>query len=68
VTCATFHLRTLQLSEEFGYSDFKASKGQCTRFHNSHGLTLRQHTHIAQKLPSDVDDKVTSFQKFIIDL
>ena len=37
-------------------------------FMNQHDLCLRQRTHIAQKLPSDVEDKVMNFHKFVIDL
>ena len=46
---------------------FKASDGWCTRFFARSGLTLRQRTHIAQKLPKDVDFKVEEFHKFVID-
>ena len=35
---------------------------------NRHGLCIRQRTHIAQKLPKDVEDKVMNFHKFVIDL
>ena len=34
---------------------------------NRNGLVLRQRTHIAQKLPKDVDDKVDKFHRFVID-
>ena len=33
---------------------------------NRFGLTLRQRTHIAQKLPADVENKILSFQQFVI--
>lgn len=33
---------------------------------NRHGLSLRQRTHIAQKLPPDVENYVTSFHQFVI--
>ena len=46
---------------------FKATAGWCTRFMNRQGLSLRTKTHIGQKLPKDVEDKVLSFQKFVID-
>ena len=46
---------------------FKASAGWCTRFMRRKNLTLRQRTHIAQKLPKDVDDKLYQFLKFVID-
>ena len=45
---------------------FKASEGWCTRFMNRTGLVLRTKTHISQKLPKDVEDKVLNFQKFVI--
>ena len=47
-------------------SGFKASPGWCHRFMKRRELALPQKTHIAQKLPSDVDTKVENFQKFII--
>lgn len=33
-----------------------------------HDLCIRQRTHIAQKPPSDVEDKAMNFHKFLIDL
>ena len=35
---------------------------------NRHGFCLRQRTKIAQKLPKDLEEKIESFQKFIIKL
>uniref|UniRef100_K7GCQ4 HTH CENPB-type domain-containing protein n=1 Tax=Pelodiscus sinensis TaxID=13735 RepID=K7GCQ4_PELSI len=46
----------------------KASHGWGNRFMNSHGLSVRCWTTIAQKLPMDSDTKVLQFQKFIIKL
>ena len=46
---------------------FKASSGWCNRFMNRKGLVLRQKTHIAQKLPSDLDEKLTNFHSYVID-
>lgn len=68
VTRATIRFRAKQLAKESGYSDFKASSGWCTRFMCRHDLALRQKTHIAQRLPKDMDTKVDSFHKFVIDL
>ena len=45
---------------------FKASPGWCSQFMNLCGLALRQRTHIAQKLPKDVEDKIISFHQYII--
>ena len=46
---------------------FVASAGWCTRFMNRYGLSLYQHTQVAQTLPADLQYKVESFQKFVID-
>ena len=59
---------TSSLAKERGQSDFKASAGWCTRYMRRNNLVLRQKTHIAQKLPKDVDCKVDSFLKYVIDL
>ena len=48
--------------------DFKATNSWCTRFMNRYNLVLREKTKIAQKLPRESDDKITSFHKFVIDL
>lgn len=45
---------------------FKASAGWCNRFMRRNNLSIRQRTHIAQKLPKDLEIKVTSFQKFVL--
>ena len=46
--------------------DFKATVGWCNRFMNRKNLVIREKTKIAQKLPKDLDHKVSSFHKFII--
>lgn len=52
--------------EKYGIRDFKATAGWCTRFMNRCNLTLRQRTHIAQKLRVDLDEKITKFHRFVI--
>ena len=37
---------------------FKALLGWCSHFMNQCELILRQRTHIVQKLPKDVEDKI----------
>lgn len=68
ITRTNIRMRALQLSNDTKYniSNFKASAGWCTRFMNRFNLTLRQKTHIAQKLPSDLDEKVEKFHKFVM--
>ena len=46
--------------------NFVASAGWCTCFMNRNNLCLRQRTKISQKLPKDLEEKINSFQKFII--
>ena len=71
VTRTGIRLRALQMSKEEKYSSgklatFKASAGWCTRFMNRHALCLRQRTKISQKLPKDLEEKIDSFQRFVI--
>ena len=49
-------------------TDFKGSISWCSRFMKRYNLVLREKTKIAQKLPRELDDKITSFHKFVIDL
>ena len=71
LTRMAIRTRALQLSmDKDKYhitGKFVASAGWCTRFMNRNGLVLRQRTHIAQKLPKDLDDKVDKFHRFVID-
>ncbi|KAH1173359.1 hypothetical protein KIL84_017881 [Mauremys mutica] len=45
---------------------FKATVSWCTRFLERHSLVLRQKTRIAQKLPADLDGKVSLFHRYVI--
>ena len=45
---------------------FKASANWCTRFMRRNNLTIRQRTKISQKLPEELEEKIESFQRFII--
>ncbi|KAJ1086507.1 hypothetical protein NDU88_004529 [Pleurodeles waltl] len=45
---------------------FKATVSWCTRFFERHNLVLRQKTKIAQKLPADLEAKVNSFHRYVI--
>lgn len=46
--------------------DFKATASWCDRFMKRRDLVLRQKTKIAQKLPADLEEKIRSFQRYII--
>ena len=66
VTRLAIGARALQIAPKYNFPNFKASAGWCTRFMDQSGLTLRQKTHIAQKLPKDIDEKVHNFFAFVI--
>nr|XP_006825569.1 PREDICTED: RNA-binding protein 45-like [Saccoglossus kowalevskii] len=46
--------------------DFKASKGWAQRFCRHHSLVIRRHTSVAQRLPRDLEEKITAFHEFIV--
>ena len=65
VTQLAIRVKALELSRSGKYENtdgFKGSVGWCCRFMLRNNLTLRQRTHIAQKLPRDVDDNVMLFK------
>lgn len=47
-------------------NDFKASRNWVTRFLKRHGYSHRRRTHICQRLPEEYEEKLLSFQRFII--
>lgn len=49
-------------------ADFRASRGWCVRMMRRSGLSLRRRTSLAQKLPSDFAEKLTEFQRYVINL
>lgn len=54
------------IAKQMKIATFKASQGWCNRFFRRHNLSMRRRTHIAQRLPEDYEDKVTDFQRFVI--
>ncbi len=49
------------------FPDFQASKGWLQNFMRRNDLSLRAKTSLSQKLPADLEDKITSFHKFVKD-
>lgn len=49
-------------------NNFTATVSWCSRFMKRKNLVLRQKTKIAQKLPADLDEKITNFHKYVIEL
>lgn len=69
VTRTGLRLHAIKLAKEEKFSagnNFRASAGWCTRFMKRNGLSLRQRTKIAQKLPQDLEQKIILFQKYVI--
>ena len=54
--------RALQMNID----NFLVSSGWCTQFIKRNKLVLRQKTKISQRLPDDLEEKITSFQSFVI--
>ena len=48
--------------------NFSDTKNWCSRFMEGKNFVLRQKNKIAQKLPADLEDKITNFHKYIIGL
>lgn len=46
--------------------EFKASLGWCKRLMRRQGLSLRRRTTICQKLPNEFEEKLLSYQRYII--
>jgi hypothetical protein len=49
-----------------GETGFKASNGWLCKWMLRHGMSTRQKTTVAQKLPEDLEDKVLGFQRYVI--
>lgn len=73
ITRTAIRIRALNLMKmpEFAQKapkDFVASAGWCDRFMRRNNFTVRARTKLAQKLPSELEDKVEAFQRHVIRL
>jgi len=59
-------IKVKAVAAELQITGFLASNCWCTKFLRRKNLALRQKTKIAQKLPEDLDQKITSFYSFVI--
>ena len=59
-------IKAKAMAAELKLTGFLASNCWCTNFLRRKNLALRQKTKIAQKLPEDLDQKITNFQSFVI--
>uniref|UniRef100_A0ABM0M4J5 Pogo transposable element with KRAB domain-like n=1 Tax=Saccoglossus kowalevskii TaxID=10224 RepID=A0ABM0M4J5_SACKO len=46
---------------------FKSSAGWARRFLSRHSLSIRRRTSMAQRLPTELEDKITAFHDFIVE-
>lgn len=51
-----------------GIQNFKASNSWCTRFMIRQGFSLRRRTSVCQKLPPQFEEKLVSFQRYVMKL
>ena len=59
-------LHAKKTAQQMNINNFLVSSGWCTRFMKRNKLVLRQKTKISQRLPDDLEEKITSFQSFVI--
>ena len=57
----------LALTEE-KYPDFKASSGWMTRFMDRNNFSVRRHTSLSQKLPTDLEVRLAAFYRHLREL
>ena len=65
-------LKALEMAKDEKYGipagHFKAGNHWCQRFMKRNGLSLRQKTTLAQRLPEDYEEKIIRFHCFVINL
>ena len=66
VTCNMIIIKAKAMAAELQITGFLASNCWCRKFLRRKNLVFRQKTKIAQKLPEDLDQKITNFQSFAI--
>ena len=66
VTRNLIRLHAKKTAQQMNIDNFLVSSGWCTRFMKRNKLVLRQKTKISQQLPDDLEEKITSFQSFVI--
>ena len=59
-------IKAKAMATELQITGFLASNCWCTKFLRRKNFALRQKTKIAQKLPEDLDQKITNFHSFVI--
>ena len=66
VTRNLIRLHAKKTAQQMNIDNFLVSSGWCTRFMKWNKLVLCQKTKISERLPDDLEEKITSFQSFVI--
>ena len=66
VTRNLIRLHAKKTAQQMNIDNFLVSSGWCARFMKRNKLVLCQKTKISQRLPDDLEEKITSFQSFVI--
>ena len=66
VTRNLIRIKAKAMASDQQMSNFQATNSWCTRFLRRRNFVLRQKTKIAQKLPEDLEEKITSFHRLVI--
>lgn len=70
VTTEVLKVKAFELARNRGLSrsEFKASRNWITRFMKRKGFSLRRRTGVCQKLPEAFEEKLISFQRYVLSL
>lgn len=70
VTADHIRVKALEAAARLGIarSLFRASRGWVDRMMRRNGFSLRRRTTMCQKLPTDFEEKLTKFQRYVLDL
>ena len=68
VTRTQIIMEAKQWANKNGVVGFIGHWSWCSRFMKHHNTVMRQQTKISQKLPEDLAEKITEFQRFVIKL
>ena len=66
ISTTTLRLKAREFAREMKISDFLASNSWAHRFMRRKELSIRRRTHIAQRLPDELEEKTMAFQRFIL--
>lgn len=66
VTAKDIRMKALEIATRYGLTTFKASRSWIDKFMRRKGFSLRRRTTICQKLPPDFEQKLVSYQGYLL--